>query len=196
MSMFNPYNSFWVAEDGRVYGSAAQAITTDADPDYLAFVENGFLPLEWARELDGSQTDAAMQAVLASYGMFLDLKYYTIDKRWRTEQGGTTSTAGFPIRTDDRSQAKITGLFTASVEDPTVVTTYQASDQTLHEIDAAGILQLHVDLLTYINACFAVSANTLGQIDAGTITTREQVDAMFGDVMTQANKNWLKVKNR
>lgn len=188
----NMHNMFWRADDGRVYGSATQTIGTDADANYTAWIAAGGIPLEWPRELDGTQTDAMMQAVLENYGLFVNLKYYTLFARWRKEHGGIVTTAGFPIKTDDRAQAKITGLYAASKEAPTVVTPYHATDNTIHQLDAAGMYQLNADLLTHINNCFAVSADVLAQIEAGTITAREQVDAAFDASMTQAREDWLK----
>jgi hypothetical protein len=47
------------------------------------------------------------------------------------------------------------------------------------------------DLLTHINNCFGVSEDNYIAIDAGEITTREEIDAAFAAPMTKARKNWL-----
>ena len=51
---------------------------------------------------------------------------------------------------------------------------------------------LNNDLLVHINACFQISADMLAGIAAGTVTTREQIDAAFDAPMTQAAADWLK----
>jgi hypothetical protein len=194
MSFFagSPGNWYWLADDGRLFSSKSQTLVAADDPDYVTW-DVTYDATRWPVDDAGEQTDAALQAVLEPHNMFVNLNYYTVNKRWRTEQGGLTATAGFPIRTDDRSQAKLTGLYTASQENPAVITQYQAADYTVQQIDAAGMLQLHIDLLTHINFCFDTSATMLAGIAAGTITTREQIDAAFDTgSMTQAQKNWLK----
>jgi len=191
-SMFMPQAWYWQADDGRVYSGFTQTVVANTFPDYVTWVDAGNTPSTWPRNLGNEQTDDELQAVLSAYGMFVNLKYYSADKRWRKEHGGMVATEGFPVRTDDRSQAKITGLYAAAKENQTVVTSYHAADGTVHQLDAAKMHQLNIDLLTHINNCFAVSADVLTQIEAGTITTRGQVDAAFDAPMTAARKNWMK----
>jgi len=190
--MMNPTDWYWLADDGRLFSSKSQTLVTVDDPAYVAW-DVTYDATPWPVDDAGAQTDASLQALLEPFDMFVNLSYYTVNKRWRTEVGGLTATAGFPIKTDDRSQAKLTGLYTASVENPAVITQYQAANYTVQQIDAAGMLQLHIDLLTHINFCFDTSAAVLAGIADGTVTTREQIDAAFDTgTMTQAQKNWLK----
>lgn len=186
-----PQNWYWLADDGRLFSSLSQTLVAVDDPAYVAW-DATYDAAPWPVDGAGAQTDAALQAILEPYNMFANLQYYTVNKRWRTEVGGITATAGFPIRTDDRSQAKLTGLYTASQENPAVITQYHAADNTVQQIDAAGMLQLHIDLLTHINFCFDTSKAMLDGIIGGTITTRDEVDAAFSAPLTQAQKNWLK----
>jgi hypothetical protein len=186
-----PLHWYWLADDGRIYSSKSQSLIAADDADYVAWL-GGYEPTPWPLDSAGAQTDASLQDVLEPHGLFANLKYYTVNRRWRKEQGGIVATAGFPIRTDDRSQAKITGLYTASKEVPTVVTPYHAANHTVQELDATAMYQLHSDLLTHINFCFDTSATVLSGIVDGSITTREQVDAAFNAPMTQAQKNWMK----
>lgn len=188
---FIPQKAYWLADDGRVFSGPLEQIVDATDQGYSDYVEAGNSVSTWPRDIDGSQTDAMLQDVLEPFGMFVNLINYTADKRWRKEQGGITATAGFPIKTDDRSQAKITGLYTASQEVPAVVTPFSDADNAVRQLDAAAMHQLHVDLLTHINNCFSVSAAMLAGIADGSITTREQVDAAFDAPMTQARKDWM-----
>ena len=190
--MYNVHNWYWVADDGRVFESVTQAVISNSDPDFIDWVNGGNTATIWPRDDAGEQTDAALQWVLEPNNLFVNLYYYTLNKRWRTEQGGITLASGMPIKTDDRAQAKITGVYIATKEQPAVVTPWQAADGTVWELDAAAMHELHVALLTHINNCFAVSADVLAEIEAGSVTTREQVDAAFDAPMSRARKDWLK----
>ena len=189
---YYPPQWYWLADDGRVYSGPLQAIVSQQDPGYVAWIEPGRVATAWPRDLAGNQTDAALQQVLEQHDMFVNLNYYTVNKRWQKEQGGIVATAGFPIKTNDRAQAKITGIYAASKEAPSVTTPFHAADNTVHELTAAQMYELNSDLLTHINNCFAISADVLADIQAGTITTREQVDAAFDAPITQARKDWMK----
>jgi len=120
------------------------------------------------------------------------LAAYNADARWRKEQGGITTTAGFPLRTDDRAQAKITGTYTAKNEVPSVTTPWHDADGAVHILDAGGLHQLHVDLLTHINNCFSISADVIAAINAGSVTTLAAIDAAYAAPITAARKNWLR----
>ena len=107
------HSNYWHADDGRVYFSGTQVQMTTNDPDYVAWVDAGNTATQWPRDDQGAQTDAALQEVLDPYNKFANLKYYTAFKRWQKEQGGITLESGMPIKTDDRSQAKISGAYFA-----------------------------------------------------------------------------------
>jgi hypothetical protein len=191
MNNYDPANWYWKADDGRIFASARQIIVPDTDADYLVFIQR-VAPTMWPRDTAGDQTDAALQEVLTPFNIFVTLQGYSALKRWQKEQGGITLSSGMPIKTDDRSQAKITGAYSAAVELPTVVTPWAAADGNVYPLDGAQIVAMNNELLTHINNCFAVFADVLAQIEAGTITTHEQIDAAFDAPMTQARKDWLK----
>lgn len=193
LSTLDYSNSYWATFDGgKIYGSRKQALVAADDKDYVAWLASGRQLLAWPVDAMGFQTDDALQQVLAPANRFVSLAHYVANRRWRAEQAGMVTTAGFPIHTDDRAQTKITGLYIASGVNSSAVTAFSASDGTVHQLDAGGMRQLYVDLLTHINACFDVSAKLKAQVDAGAVTTREAVDAEFSKGMTEAQKNWLK----
>jgi hypothetical protein len=189
--MFNPNDWYWLADDGRLFSSKQSTLIATDDSDYVVWAELN-VATPWPRDDAGEQTDASLQVVLAPYNLFANLTYYTPYRRWRKEQGGLTTSFGMPVKTDDRSQAKITGIYNAQQVQPLVVTDFHAADGTIHQLDAAQIGLLNKELLTHINNCFAVSSDVLAGIADGSITTREQVDAAFDAPMTQARKDWLK----
>lgn len=71
--MFDVWNWYWLAEDGRVFASARQVIVDDDDDAYLAWLAAGHVATPWPRDDAGEQTDAAMQDVLRPYGLWVGL---------------------------------------------------------------------------------------------------------------------------
>ncbi|WP_439372908.1 hypothetical protein [Bradyrhizobium sp. DASA03120] len=65
--MFVPRDWYWLAEDGRVYSSARQAIIDTTDATFAAWVEAGYAPTGWPRNLGGEQTKEALQDVVKEY---------------------------------------------------------------------------------------------------------------------------------
>ena len=137
-----------------------------------------------------------MQAVVGPYGLFVNLTYYSLYKRWQKEQGGITLVSGMPIETDDRAQAKISGVMLAVLNSATALappgsglpnysTSWHAADDTVWPIDANMIKAMNNELQNHINVCFAASAQVLAGIADGTVTTREQIDATFDDIVTR-----------
>jgi hypothetical protein len=176
---YNPYNNYWLADDGRVWGSIKQTITTTDDPDYVEWLKHNSAATPWPRDLSGQQTEAELQSVVGPLGMFVNLKYYNADRRWRKEQGGITLSLGWPIKTDDRSQSKINGARWAATAQQVQSTEWLAADGTYHTVSDAEIITISNELQLHIDSCFDTQKNVDGQVDAGTITTREQVDAAY-----------------
>lgn len=66
---FNWRNWYWLADDGRVYGSERQLIVTTSDADYVAWMSAVGSPTAWPRDDSGNQTNAALLAVVSVYGL-------------------------------------------------------------------------------------------------------------------------------
>jgi len=202
----NINDHYWIigGSSSEVYSSATNTMVPSSDAAYVAWTEvNQVSQIPSVEELvqplqaNGSRlpswifnAPSFIQPATGAYDAE-QLKAYNDDARWRKEQGGLTTTAGFPIKTDDRAQAKITGVYAASKESPAVVTPWHAADGTVHELDATGMYNLNADLLTHINNCFSISADNYAAIDAGTITTLEQIDSAYAAPITQERKDWL-----
>ena len=203
--------------DDGVYQSKTNSMVPDSDSRYAQWrtVAGDATPIASERELALTLRNraSALPEWLLSAPSFIQpspdsysadqLKAYANDARWRKEQGGTTSTMGPPIKTDDRAQAKITGLHTAVTQPaasqeaqpslpPTRYTDFHFADGTIQSISTSMIIGLNNDLLTHINDCFSISAMVHSEIDDGSITTLEQIDAAFDAPMTNAAKDWLK----
>jgi hypothetical protein len=69
---YTPRQWYWLADDGRLYGSERQTITTTADPNYIAWqgTEEPIAEAQiWPRDNAGAQTIASMQEVMTLYGL-------------------------------------------------------------------------------------------------------------------------------
>lgn len=64
---------YWRADDGRIFSSAREACVPPDDPAFAAWCGDGTEPTPWPREVDGTQTDAALETVLAPYGLHATL---------------------------------------------------------------------------------------------------------------------------
>lgn len=68
---YNAFDWYWLSDNGRIYGSAKQTKVSKNDAAYLAWMEDGTLPTPWPTDENGSQTDAALQDVLAPFNLFV-----------------------------------------------------------------------------------------------------------------------------
>jgi uncharacterized protein DUF4376 len=184
--MYRADDHYWIigGDEAQVWSSKRAGYVPVSDADYVAWLlGNGPTHIATMQELE--------QVFVAQYPRGA-LTTYTWYRRWRMEQAGITLASGMPIKTDDRAQAKISGAYLAAQISTTVTTPWQAADNTVHNLTAADIEAMNVELLTHINRAFSISADAIAQIDAGTITTIEQIDALFDAQMTSAQKDWLR----
>lgn len=69
--VYNPFDWYWLNEDGRIYSSARQAVIPHDDPTFLAWKNEDRVPTAWPRDLSGNQTDEALREVLTPLGKSL-----------------------------------------------------------------------------------------------------------------------------
>jgi hypothetical protein len=179
MGSFIPHNWYWLSDDGRLYSSRRQIITTEADEEYQAWLDAGQgAATIWPRDDDGEQTQASLQAVLDTFGnLFVDLIAYAKNARWRKEQGGIV-VAGIPIATDDRSKQMVMGARIAADANGNFETLW-ATDADVVTLTAPQIIGISDAVLAHVQTCFVAFANVVAGINGGTITTREEIDAAF-----------------
>ncbi|MEY9179732.1 DUF4376 domain-containing protein [Bradyrhizobium sp. USDA 313] len=185
MMLYDPFNWYWRAEDGRLYSSKVQALVPETDPDYLAWLPEGDTPPNWPRDMEGTQSDAALQAVLDPYLLFVNLEYAAANERWKAETGGVTITGiasapeGMPIETDDRSKTLVGVQVAAAQADATYATTWAAADGNLYVMTNAEIIAMGSQLALHVDWCFETFAGVIQQVRAHKITTRQQVVEAF-----------------
>lgn len=188
MSQFNPYDWYWLADDGRLYGSAKQESATAADPDYVAWTDAGNVATIWPRDDAGNQTDDALQDVLAPYGMFVNLAYYSADARYRRENSGITITSiggAIPFGSDLASRNAVdTAWGYMNSKGTTNSISWKMADGSFITMSTAQVTTLMTDISTFIQYCFETENANLAAINGGTMTTREQIDAAFAAIQT------------
>ncbi|WP_418459723.1 DUF4376 domain-containing protein [Brucella intermedia] len=106
------------------------------------------------------------------------LRDYAANKRWQKETGGIEIN-GLTVATDDRSKTMISGARVAAQNDPNFTTQWKAAGGSFVTIDAAAVIGISDAMLAHVSSCFATEAQVLAGIEAGTISTIEQIDTAF-----------------
>ena len=108
-----------------------------------------------------------------------ELIAYAADRRWQAEQAGTTWNS-FPIHTDDRSQGKYLSelqAITLGVRidgDP-----WKFADGIFRPVSNEDFPQLAIAAREHVRTVFGVEAVVLAEIEAGTITMHDEIEASF-----------------
>ncbi|WP_051678658.1 DUF4376 domain-containing protein [Xanthobacter sp. 91] len=106
-----------------------------------------------------------------------DLMAYAADLRWRIETGGIT-VAGTSVRTDEKSQAKISGAVILLTADQTIgAIDWEAQPGVWVSLDAATMQAIGVAVGRHVQACFTALKAVQEAITAGEIVNFEQIDA-------------------
>ena len=72
--MYNPYDWYWLADDGRLYSSKRNIVVDVNDATYIAWVAapfQGHWRQNWPRDEVGDQTTETMQLVMTPYDIVL-----------------------------------------------------------------------------------------------------------------------------
>ena len=104
----------------------------------------------------------------------VDLVAYATDKRWRVETGGI-SFNGILVPTDDRAKLLLLGAATNMAPGssaPLIVAGVNYG--TLTDVQFKAI---NAAVIAHVQATFPVLASVLAAINAGTITTTQQIDS-------------------
>ncbi|CAM5577332.1 hypothetical protein MAUB1S_09713 [Mycolicibacterium aubagnense] len=105
------------------------------------------------------------------------LMAYAADKRWRVETSGIT-VGGEEIRTDEKSQNRVTGAALLALSDPELVTIdWEALPGVWIEVSAATMKSIGIAVGRHVQACFTVLKAVQSAIQAGTITSTAEIDA-------------------
>ncbi|WP_065755194.1 DUF4376 domain-containing protein [Bradyrhizobium paxllaeri] len=113
------------------------------------------------------------------------LKAVAANLRWNIEMAGMTLPNGLPVATDRESQGMIVGAVVAAMANPAFTCKWKAADGTFVTLDAATVIMVGTAVSQFIEVCFSAEAHVVGEIDAGTLTTIDQVEAAIRDGISQ-----------
>ncbi|MCP3471437.1 DUF4376 domain-containing protein [Bradyrhizobium sp. CCGUVB1N3] len=178
---YNPTDWYWLADDGRIFSSSKQTKIASDEADYAAWSGMGGVPTAWPRDIQGNQTDRALQEVLQPYNIFVTLEAYAAYVRWTSETLSLVIN-GYVVGTDDRSKLMIIGARNAAGNDPQFTTDWVTEDGRLVPIDARQMIDLSDGVQDHIGSCFAIYSQVKAGIDSGAITTHEQINDAFVNI--------------
>jgi hypothetical protein len=183
--MQNPHSNYWLADDGRVFGSAAQTIVTTSDPDYVAWTQALF-PTPWPRDGAGNQTNAALQDVLTPYGLFVDLAAYAAYARYNHASGGIqVYSVGGAIffLTDPVSRNTVNSAYDYMTQKGVGTTVqWKMSDGSFITMNTTQMTTVMNAMSAFVQSCFAEESTMVAGINGGTITTKAQIDSAFAGI--------------
>lgn len=118
-----------------------------------------------------------MIAVRSSALTKAQLHAYAATARWTKQAGGMTSQTFGPLRTDDQTTAMLTSLITSlNLSIVTEPINYKGVTGWA-SLTKAQLTAIAQEIAQYVQRCFNANMDIDGQIEAGTITTYEQIDA-------------------
>ncbi|AVT76648.1 hypothetical protein RPPS3_25850 [Rhodopseudomonas palustris] len=186
---FNPFDWYWLSDDGRLFSSAAQALVAESHPAYVAWTAEN-RPTPWPRDQTGSQTIAALQDVLTPYGLFADLSLYTTIKRDELiDAGFTFGGVVYQSRPTDRENIIGAALMASMAvaggaqpgnyrwADPDADFEWIALDNTKVKMDAPTVIAFGRAQAARKQALIFAARTIKDQVAAGAITTTAAIDA-------------------
>lgn len=174
------YDNYWLADDGRVFGSKTQTIVNASDPNYVAW-SSSFLASPWPPDVAGNQTNLSLQAMLTPYNLWVDLPSYNAAARFNKASGGCTI-GGKPYMSDPVARNTLGSAHDYAVANPGHITDWKLADGTFIQLNEAGLAHALQQMVTFVQACFTCESNTLASINGATITTKAQVDAAYAAI--------------
>lgn len=161
--------------DGRVQEIVEiddEASIADRFHSSLHFVPAGSAAVGWVWDGTRLAAPAAPEPTAA------ELVAYAADLRWQREVGGIV-VEGVPVATDDRSKVMIVGARVAAEANPDWSTTWHGADGQVYPIDAPAMIAISTIVEAHVNSGFATFAQVKADIEAGALTTRQQVADAF-----------------
>jgi hypothetical protein len=191
MARFDSSNWYWAVDGSttHVYSSKSNTYVPVADAAYVAWLasENIAVPIQLEADI-WPYVSNKLPEWLFRGGTFAQpgvgqytpaqLIAYASSVRYNKEIGGIIF-SGIPVATDDRSKLMVTGGRIAANSDTGWTTIWQGSDGNSYQLNATEMIAISNAVQDHVSGCFATFATVFAAIDAGTMTTMEQVDAAF-----------------
>jgi hypothetical protein len=189
---FNMRDHYWFVggDQSQVYSSNRNIYVLSSDQ---AYIDWGGITSNIASEaelwaylqsiLPAWMYDGTNTFVQPSVGAYTtaQLKSYAEVSRTNKSDGGMVAET-IPINTDTFSRTRISNARTAAQADAAYTTTLLGSDGTLYPVNATQIIAISNDVIAFGTNLADTYATVHGDIDAGTITTLQQIDTAFAAV--------------
>jgi Domain of unknown function (DUF4376) len=190
----NPRNWYWqVASNADgIYSSKTNTYVDPGDADYVAWLGDGLrapIPIPDEVVLWGvikpnipQMPDWLFNGVTfaqPAVGEYTkeQLADYAGDVRWQAEITGTSG--GTAYRSDRLSRALMSTTLGYVRANAALTVEWKALDGTFSTLSATQMETVNSDINAHVEQCYAAEKTTKADIDAGTITTLEQIDAVF-----------------
>lgn len=158
-----------------VYGDKPSFPATDQHPDAVRYgpyeiFDNTY----WVDAIGDKPANDDVAKCINAASPFTQLKRYAAAKRYEAENGGV-SVNGIAVPTNDRAKLLILGAASSLADDD--ATPFIANGVNYGATTGVQFRAINTAIIGHVQASFAVLADVMVGIDAGSITTPEQIDA-------------------
>lgn len=193
MSKYNPHDWYWKDDGGKIFSSAAEALVSDTDPKFKAWLARGLQPTRWPVDDTGTQTAAALDEVLAAHGLSTGLTAdsliaYAKKKQKAIADGGFTVNAnlsGVALNVAvDTSPTSMSNLLLAvqlaqmmiggTVPMGSIDWVQDSGNVTL---TPQQVLAVGAAVAKQMQQSFTALGDIIAAIKAGTISTKAKIDS-------------------
>jgi hypothetical protein len=132
---------------------------------------------------DGSEVAAKINAIVADPNWKTGankaaLKAHAASARYNKETGGF-AVGGVTYPTDRETQAKMAAAYALAQGNPNIAFDWKLPNGGFVALTAADVAAVATAVGVFVQQCFGAEASACIDIEAGTITTRAQIDARF-----------------
>lgn len=192
MSVYNPFDWYWIDANGKIFSSSARALVEASNAAYEAWCKAGNVATPWPKDASGAQTSAALDAVLSPYNLSTGLTPLTTaqllaygDQTLQNFLGLGISvnlgTSAAPVTVlVDGTQQTIANLALAvlwSQANPKGTKSWVDNTNTTNVLNAAQIQAMATAVGNWTDNCWAAYGALAKQIINASITTYAQIDA-------------------
>jgi hypothetical protein len=169
---------YWLvgSDTSQVWASGQAKYVPVNDPDYVAWYE-GNRPSEAATMRD-------LELIFAEQYPRGSLQTYSADVRYRKATGGVvvTGITSVPFASDLPTRNSLANAYEYIKATPGNTVSWKLSDGSFVIMNEAALRDATVAMATFVETCFTCESTTRAAIDAGTITTHDQVDAAYATI--------------
>jgi hypothetical protein len=133
-----------------------------------------------------------VQQVIVLGDLKTDLKFYNAAMRYDVEIGGQITVDDISLKTDRETQTMLAHCNDFAVNPATQAppsgggtTIAWKGPEGFLELTTDQIMEMYKKINTFVEQCFTVELDIQKQIDAGTITTADQIDGVWNGVRSQ-----------